>query len=118
MVLNDALPEHPKLLRAAAKVGLAEALALYVVSIGYARRHLTDGFIPDTFVQTSAIGSDPQAVARAFCARSVRLFHRTRGGYVIHDYLQHNETAENVKEIRGKNRERMAAWRARKNGGA
>ena len=116
MVLNDALAEHPKLLRAAEKVGLAEALALYVASIGYARRNLTDGFVPYGFVQNSSIGSDPQVVARALCGRTVRLFHRAPGGYVIHDYLEHNENAKEVKEIRAKNRARMAAWRKGKNG--
>lgn len=122
MVLNDNLPQHPKILRAGAKLGrlgTAQALSLYVAAIAYARKHLTDGFIPDEFVRSCGLVQEPQAVTKVFCSPAVRLFHRTEGGFKIHDYFAQpaNKRAAEVREDREKDRVRMASWRKKKRNG-
>jgi len=117
--LDEKLPTHPKIFKAGAMLGPdgpAQALALFVAGIGYAREHLTDGYLPDGFVSSCGLVQTPQSVAKALASRSVRLWHRRRGGYQIHDFEDWNRKASQVKEKREKERQRKASWRARGNG--
>jgi hypothetical protein len=96
--------------------GRAKVLALYVASIGYARHFLTDGFVPDAWLSTNGVVTPVSEIAKVFCHKRVRLFHRRRGGYLIHDFEKMNAKASDMKEKREKVRLRVAAWRARQNG--
>jgi hypothetical protein len=110
LYVDDKVPEHPKLFKAAAKLGPnggAQALALYMVGLAYAREHLTDGFVPMHLVCACGLVQTPQDVANVLCSRSVRLWHRVPGGFLIHDYLDWNPKASLIKEKREK-------WRAKK----
>jgi len=111
---------HPKILVAGGLLpgdfGALRAFWLYVAALGFAREHLTDGFIPDAFVQTCGLVLTPQAVANVLCSRRVGLWRKVRGGYQIHDYFHYNRKASAVKEIRAKWREKKAAQRASSNG--
>lgn len=123
MKLVDNFPTHPKILKAAALLGgrpddRARAIALYVAALGYARHHLTDGVVPDGFVASCGVCSDTTSVAKAFSNRSVKLWQKVKRGYRIHDFHDFNETAQELKQKRADERQRVAAWRARRGNGS
>lgn len=121
MKLVDTIATHPKLLRAAeivgGETGLAEVLALYVAALGHSRHFLTDGYITHKFVTGSAISSRGEALANSLSDRRVKLWHRVKGGYRIHDFHDFNDKARAIKEKRRAEQARVAAYRAARNGG-
>jgi len=107
LYVDDKFPRHPKIFKAGSMLGLngpAQAVALYLDGLSYAREHLTDGYLPEEFVRSSALVSKPYLVAKALCNRGVRLWHRVPGGYQIHDYHDWNRTANEIKEKRAAER--------------
>jgi hypothetical protein len=119
LYVDDKFPQHPKLLKAGARLGAnggAQALALYMYGLAYAREHLTDGFVPDRIAASCGLVQTPQAVISALISRSVRLWHRVPGGYLIHDYLDWNPKASAVREKREKWRQKKAGQRRKGNG--
>lgn len=121
MKLTDNIAAHPKILRAGEVIGTAAgrglALAMYVAAIGHARHFLTDGYVSDEFVRSNPVGSSGEALAKALAHRSVRLFERKGRGYRIHDWEQHNDPADKIKETREKTRLRVQAYRDRQRNG-
>lgn len=105
---------HPKreltLLGCAADGVLARACS-------YAREHETDGFVPGWFVDDQVKESPRhrrQLVAELLKPRPPHgrpLFEEAEGGYLIHDYLDVNESAEEIRERRGKERTRKRGQR-------
>ena len=83
---------------------------LFVCGTLYCAKFLTDGFIPERVVPrlTSfdglTTGETPVTVKRVVDALiSVGLWERSKGGYVIHDYLEYNlskDGAQKLREIR------------------
>jgi hypothetical protein len=119
LYLDDRLPTHPKILKAGELLGAggaSQALHLYLMGLAYARQNLTDGFIPESFV--SSCGAIPKSgsIAKVLANRTIRLWRKVRGGYVIHDYHAYNPKASIVKEKREHDRQRKAAERSRRNG--
>lgn len=117
--VDDKLTRHPKIFKAGqflGKNGPALALAMFMDALSYTREHLTDGFIPDQFVAGSVLVECPLDVARVLTDRRVRLWHRERSGYRIHDYHDWNRSALEIKEKREKERKKKAAQRAARNG--
>ena len=117
--LTDEVVVHPKLLKAGARLGeggVSQAFHLYVMGIGYSRRHMTDGFVPDGFVSSCGVVSKSSLVANALSARGIGLWRKVRGGYRIHDYHVYNPKASTVKEKRERDRLRKQAERAGRNG--
>jgi len=115
LYLDDRLPTHPKILKAGARLGpggASGALHLYLMGLAYAQQHLTDGFIPESFV--IACGAIPKSgsIAKVLANRTVRLWRKVKGGYQIHDFHKHNPKASVVKEKRERDRLRKAAERA------
>jgi hypothetical protein len=104
MILQDNIAHHPKFLLAGQLIGgsagASRALALWVAAIGYAREGLTDGVVHDAFLSTFALDSDPKKVANALTSRRVRLFHRVKGGYKIHDFTEYNGSADKLRRQR------------------
>lgn len=114
LYVDDKLPRHPKIFKAGAMLGdngPAQALALFMDGLSYAREHLTDGFIPDKFVSSCGLVQTPQSVAKALSSRSVKLWHRVRGGYRIHDYHDWNKKASEIKKKRREERDKKRAQR-------
>ena len=114
LYVDDKLATHPKIFRAGAMLGEngpALAFSMFIAGLGYAREHLTDGFIPDRFVASCGLVQRPQAVAKALSSRAVSLWHRTRGGYTIHDYHDWNQKASEIKAKRAAERERKRRQR-------
>ena len=113
--LDDRILTHPKLMRAGELIGrngVSRALHLYLVGLAHAKRYLTNGFVTELVVSSCPGCEKPVRVATALCHESVTLWHPCAGGFQIHDYLDYNDTAEEVKRKQQVTRERVAKWRA------
>jgi len=107
--LDDQFPDHPKVIEAGPL-----ASWLYVCGIGYCNRLLTDGFIPLGQVRKLAdVDSAGELAARLV---AVGLWDEAEGGYRIHDYLEYQPSAEEVKAERAGNARRQQEWRGRNKG--
>lgn len=111
--IHDGLPDHPKI----AEVG-GMAAWLYVSGLCYASRLLTDGIIPARMV--GRLTDLPNVEALASRLLEANLWHRAQHDckdcpqglgdvYVIHDYLDHQRSAAEVRELSEK---RAAAGRS------
>lgn len=110
--LNDALPEHRKIVAAGGDAGW-----LHVCGLAYASRNLSDGRIPIGMVPRLSDRQDPMKLAERLC--DVRLWHAAGHAcdrcpqpdvdeFIIHDYLEHQRSADHVAELKEK---RAAAGR-------
>jgi len=103
--IHDAALSHPKL------VGLIDwknPFCLWVWGLSYCQTHLTDGVIPAAAL--------PNRVAERAAVKLVllRLWEaREAGGFIVHDYLDWNESREAVLRKRSEAKDRMAAARER-----
>jgi hypothetical protein len=116
MVLRDDIAMHRKFLLAGKKFGrggASRALGLYIAAIGYAREYMTDGFIDDEFLTNFRQDPDAKKLAFALNSRRINLFHRCRGGYLIHDFHDYNPSKEKLKHQRELAARRKRAQRAR-----
>lgn len=111
--IHDGLPDHPKI----AEVG-GMAAWLYVSSLCYSSRLLTDGIVPARMVARLTDLPDVEALASRLL--EANLWHRAQHDckdcpqglgdvYVIHDYLDHQRSAAEVRELSEK---RAAAGRS------
>jgi hypothetical protein len=98
--VDDGFHDHPKVLTA----GNA-AIGLWTRCGSYASKQSTNGFIPN-------------AIAHAYGTKTVieklvgsGLWIRVDGGYQMHDFLDYNPTADQVKADRRAAAERQAKWR-------
>jgi len=117
--LDDQYADHPKIVA----VGpLADWL--HTCAIVYCSRYLTDGFVPAIAVAKLAnfegvatlVNGEWQQVnvtALVTALLQAKLWDECDGGYVLHDFLQYNPSAEKVKEDRVKEAKRIAEWRER-----
>ena len=112
---------HPKFVRAGellgGEYGAARAFTLWAAALSYAREHMTDGKVPHGFLSAYPYESSANAVAKVLADRRVRLWHRTRDGWRIHNYRSYNRSAKEIKTLRERNRERQSRFRARHAGG-
>lgn len=89
--VDDGFYDHPKFLNLSlAEIGLRSA------ALAYANRHLTDGRIPSGWVKR--MGGARQASALV----DAGLWLRDDEGYVIHDYLDWQRSADQVRELSAK----------------
>lgn len=107
--IDDSFPDHPKAVQAGPM-----ACWLYVCSIAYANRYLTDGFIPERQIWRLIDSDDAEALADALI--DAGLWEQAENGYQIHDYLDYQPSAERVKADRVTNAQRQAKWRERNTG--
>jgi hypothetical protein len=103
----DTAPEHPKL-RAA---GLA-AFGLWAAAGAYSMRELTDGWVPDYWVQTWP-GGKKQATALVQVGLWYRETRHSLPGYQFHDWTDYQRSASKVHEDREKGRDRARRSRER-----
>jgi hypothetical protein len=89
--IDDQFHSNPKVVAAG-----AEAVALYIVALSWCGAYLTDGFIPAGQVRRLALSNHYEEATKRLV--EVGLWHEVDGGYEIHDYLEYNPTAEEVKE--------------------
>jgi len=102
--MDDGYPEHPKTIAA----GHAAAW-LNTRAWCWANRNLTDGFIPSEAVphlvapmvaSGEFVNADPEAIVRRLLDK--KLWERVGGGYMIHDYLEYNNSRRVVIRTRKK----------------
>jgi hypothetical protein len=104
--LNDALPEHRKIVDAG-----GDAAWLHVCALAYASRNLTDGYVPSGVVPRLSDRKQPAKLAARLV--EVGLWHAAGhtcprcpqpgpSQYLIHDYLVHQRSAAKVEEIKAK----------------
>lgn len=95
---------HPKVL------GLSDAaFRVWVASLAYCQRHLTDGALPEACLVALGVRVVPKMVEELL---GRRLWDRTDDGYQVHDYLQWNTSRAVVEQKRAEARGRMARARA------
>ena len=102
--LDDELLDHDKIEDAAealGKRGHILALGMAAYGILYGNRKLTDGFIKASALVKYGID---QPLAEAMV--EARLWDRAEDGYRVHDFLEYNLSAEEIKAKRSKDRER------------
>jgi hypothetical protein len=105
--LDDGFADHPKIAQLDDR-----AFRIYVWSLCYSARHLTDGFV----AHEALIGCP--LVTRRYTADiaqarliGARLWGRRKHGIQIRDYLEFNPSAAKVKEKRAGAAERQQRWR-------
>ena len=91
---DDQFPDHPKVLAVGPEAGW-----LFVCGVCYCARILTDGFIPAAQVRRLADLPDSDSLASRLV--DAGLWERLPGGYQVHDYLEYNPCAADVKADRG-----------------
>ncbi|MGB3331156.1 MAG: hypothetical protein WBA46_19500, partial [Thermomicrobiales bacterium] len=109
MKLDDGFFQHPKVVR----VG-RDAKALYLAGLCYSGAQLTDGFIPAEALRILAAGAEISGAPKA--ARQLvdaGLWDQADGGFMVHDYLDYNQSAERVHANRDAARGRMQRTRSR-----
>jgi hypothetical protein len=103
--LDDAFPDHAKI------EGLTDAaFRLHIAGICHAARYLTDGFVPE-----NRVGRLTPSFKRTSLTELVDtgLWHEAVGGWMIHDFLDYNPSAEKIRAERKAAAERMARSRER-----
>jgi len=113
--LDTDLLDHRKILEAGTAIGKngpAIALGFYSIGLLWSNKHLSDGHIPLTVVQSFRLHvADPAAVADALVKAG--LWEKNGTGYVIHDYHEYgNPSAAEIAERRAKDRLRKGKGRA------
>jgi hypothetical protein len=103
-VMNS-LRTHPKTLAAS-----PEACWLYVCGLCWVNEHLTDGAIP-THVLPSLAPTVKRPAKAAHQLVAAGLWHPVEGGWMVHDYLDVQTSAENVRRRRRKDADRKAEER-------
>lgn len=91
LVLESSVRTHRKFLAAG-----PAASWLWVCGLGYCQEGLTDGFIPRAALDFLGVKG-----AEKLAERLVRagLWDIAKGGWEVHDYLEHNRSADAVREL-------------------
>lgn len=110
--MDDQFADHPKV----AEIG-AKGIATYIRGLCYASRYLTDGFlseavvalllapeIADEEIHQTYRTQDQSGVHLPERLVEADLWHRAKGGYVIHDYLVYNPSRSQVLSQRKRDR--------------
>lgn len=102
--LDDTFTDHPKVLA----VG-DEAAWLYVAGLCHCSRHLTDGFIAEAVLGRLTGLPAPAEMAARLVTHG--LWDTTTGGWLVHDYAEHQRTRAEVEAEREKGKQRAARSR-------
>lgn len=86
--VSDSFHSHPKVMATN-----PAALGLWVVAGAWSSANLTEGFVPD-YALTRLIPNSTKLAKELVAAG---LWTRARGGYLFHDFLDYNPTAEEEK---------------------
>lgn len=105
--LDDTFTDHPKV-----EMAGDNAAWLYVAGLLYAYRADTDGFIPNGRVPKLTNLKGPKRLAQRLV--DVKLWEVADDGYVIHDYLDHQQSAADREEQRAANADRLRKHREKR----
>jgi hypothetical protein len=93
------------------------AFRLWACGLVYSQKELTDGFIPEHVLKTFPVKRRPSSVLPELLESLVKgkapLWHKADGGYQIHDYLSHNDSAADIRKARELGRDRLNRFRQR-----
>jgi hypothetical protein len=110
---DDGLIDHPKIATAGdvlgGKFGRAIALGFYAGAVIWSNKHLTDGVMPASVAKGFLHVENGLAVADALV--KAHLFEKVDGGYVVHDFHDHNPSARKIKQKRREDARRKAEER-------
>ena len=109
--LDDQFADHPKVIAAGPL-----ASWLFVCGLTYCARYLTDGFIPAGQVRRLADVEDVTPLVTRLV--TVGLWECVDNGYRVHDYLDYQPSADQVRAERAATARRQAAWRVRRHAGS
>src|ERR1039458_5603058 len=91
--LHDGMPDHPKV------VGLSDAaFRLYVESLCWCSRHLTDGAV--TVPAMKRMGGWSPEAAKELAGADLFEPDGVTGNWLVHDYIEHQRTSDEVAEFR------------------
>src|ERR1035441_2792979 len=91
--LHDGMPDHPKV------VGLSDAaFRLYVESLCWCSRHLTDGAV--TVPAMKPVGGGSPEAAKELAGADLFEPDGVTGNWLVHDYIEHQRTSDEVAEFR------------------
>lgn len=119
---DDARGDHPKLVEAGPLAAHLDDVAIY-----YCNRNRTDGFVPRGQVrklvdwhgifagETKREAKPVDALALANTLVEVGRWEPCEGGFRVHDYLDHQPSAEQIDASRTASRKRVARHRAQGN---
>jgi len=111
--------------RRAVKLGGPDAILMWLALKAYVAKYLTDGFVADEEIDNLE-GAPKRNRERALRAllecgrryptghRGAGLVERTAHGWMLHDYLDHAESADEIRERRDRETQRKREYRARK----
>jgi hypothetical protein len=107
--LDDNFADHPKV------IGLSDyAFRLYIHTLCYSNRQLTDGFIASTVFERMSVSNDRAWVE----LEEAGLWEVTEGGFIIRSYAEYQPLREMVEEKREQARERLRRFREKRDGNA
>lgn len=94
------------------------AWRMWGMGLIYCQKNLTDGFIPAGAIHLWGVRAKRlHLVADELCAPQVpgkaALWEKVEGGYQVHDYLQWNDSKEEILKMRGEAKERIRRFRER-----
>lgn len=94
------------------------AWRMWGCGIIYCQDKLTDGFIPDSVIHTFGVRQPNKLKVAAELCRSLvpgkgPLWHKVDGGYQVHDYLDWNDSREDILKARRQGRDRSQRHRDR-----
>jgi hypothetical protein len=92
--IESSVSRHPKF----AIAGPA-ASWLWLCGVAYCQEGLTDGFIPESALNFLGVKNAKPLVSLLVKAQ---LWEVVDSGWLVHDYLEHNRSAEDVRAIKGK----------------
>lgn len=107
--LDENIPHHPKLLSVS-----PQAAWLFVCCLAYCNRLLTDGAIPQNALKHISPTSRRPLTDMSTLVHS-RLIDISPTGWMIHDYLKYQPSAETIRAQRAATAARVAAHRIRRN---
>lgn len=89
------------------------AVLLHEKCIAYARQHLTDGIVPVRVAMRAVCATDADRNAAGIAGLLIELGD---GNVLVHDYLEHNQSAESVNRLSQAQSERASKrWDAERN---
>lgn len=94
--IESSVRTHPKFLKAG-----PDACWLWICAISYCQEGLTDGFVAESALDYLGVKN---AASLASKLQDVGLFDIADGGFHVHDYLDHNKSAADVRGIQHERR--------------
>lgn len=92
---------------------------VWVCSVDHCTEFRTDGFLDEAVIPTLCAGIKSSDVKKAIASLlAVKSWERSAGGYIVHGYLEHNPSAEQVEADMSAARKRYRRWKYKRDDNA